>query len=118
MNQPEATTRTVPFYQRLTWGVGSLGTIMYLNVFTALALYYLTVVLKMDPKLAGSLIFAARLVDAFSDPIMGWVTDHTRSRWGRRRPYLLLGAVVCGCSLPAVFSLHALAADLPPAWLR
>ncbi len=113
MNQPEATTRTVPFFQRLTWGVGSLGTIMYLNVFTALILYYLTVVLKMDPKLAGSLVFAARLVDAFSDPIMGWVTDHTRSRWGRRRPYLLLGAVVCGCSLPAVFSLHALVGDLP-----
>ena len=106
--------RTVPFFQRLTWGVGSLGTIMYLNVFTALALYYLTVVLKMDPELAGSLIFAARLVDAFSDPIMGWVTDHTRSRWGRRRPYLLLGAVVCGCSLPAVFSLHEMVGVLPP----
>ena len=114
MNQPAASTRTVPFVQQVTWGLGSLGTIAYLNVFTALAQFYLTLVLKMDPALAGSLIFAARLVDAFSDPLMGWLTDHTRSRWGRRRPYLLLGAVVCGCSLPAVFSIHDLSAGLPP----
>ena len=105
---------SVPFVQRVTWGIGSLGTITYLNVFTVLALYYLTVVLKMAPGLAGALITAARLVDAFSDPLMGWVTDHTRSRWGRRRPYLLLGAVICGCSLPAVFSLHEMVGVLPP----
>ena len=104
----------MPFHQRLTWGFGSLGTIAYLNVVTALAQFYLTLVLKMDPVLAGWLIFAARLVDAFSDPLMGWVTDHTRSRWGRRRPYLLLGAVVCGSSLPVVFSLHEISAGLPP----
>ena len=116
MNQPDSSPTPVPFGQRLTWGAGSLGTISYLNVFTALALYYLTVVLKMNPELAGSLIFAARIVDAFSDPLMGWVTDHTRSRsrWGRRRPYLLIGAVVCGCSLPAVFSLHGMVSVLPP----
>ena len=104
----------MPFFQRLTWGFGSLGTITYLNVFTALALYYLAYVLKMDEALAGTLITAARLIDAFSDPLMGWVTDHTRSRWGRRRPYLLLGAVVCGASLPAVFSLHSMSPGLPP----
>ena len=114
MNNPSAATPPVPFSQRITWGFGSLGTIAYLNVFTALAQFYLTLVLKMDPALAGSLIFAARLVDAFSDPLMGWITDHTKSRWGRRRPYLLLGAVVCGCSLPAVFSLHGLSDSLPP----
>ncbi len=114
MNQPDSSPTRVPFGQRLTWGAGSLGTIAYLNVYTALTLYYLTFVLKMDPWLAGRLIFAARLVDAFSDPLMGWITDHTRSRWGRRRPYLLLGAVICGCSLPAVFSLHGMVGVLPP----
>lgn len=104
----------MPFYQRLTWGFGSLGTITYLNFFTALAMYYLTLVVKLDPALAGILITSARLVDAFSDPLMGWITDHTRSRWGRRRPYLLLGAVICAASLPAIFSLHGMSAALPP----
>lgn len=117
MNQPLPTSPPpVPFAQRLTWGAGSLATISYLNVFTALALYYLTLVLKMDPALAGLLITLARLIDAFSDPLMGWVTDHTRTRMGRRRPYLLLGAVICGASLPAVFSIHSLFDGLPPAW--
>ena len=114
MNKSSATSPPVPFSQRFSWGFGSLGTIAYLNVVTALAHIYLTAVLKMDVALAGSLLFSARLVDAFSDPLMGWVTDHTTSRWGRRRPYLLLGAVVCGCSLPAVFSLHEMSAALPP----
>ena len=72
MNQTAASAApTVPFHQRLTWGMGSLGTITYLNVFTALAMYYLTLVLKVDPALAGTMITAARLVDAFSDPLMG-----------------------------------------------
>ena len=116
MNSATSSPPPVPFVQRLTWGAGSLATISYLNVFTALALYYLTLVLKMDPALAGLLITLARLIDAFSDPLMGWVTDHTRSPMGRRRPYLLLGAVICGASLPAVFSMHSLFAGLPPAW--
>ena len=115
MNSPSSSPPPVPFAQRLTWGAGSLATISYLNVFTALALYYLTVVLKMDPALAGWLITLARLIDAFSDPLMGWVTDHTRTAWGRRRPYLLLGAVICGASLPAVFAIHTLFPGLPPA---
>ena len=114
MNQSIAPQANVPLHQRITWGFGSLGTITYLNVFTALAMYYLTFVLKVDEALAGTLITAARLIDAFSDPLMGWVTDHTRSRWGRRRPYLLLGAVICAASLPAVFSLHGMSDVLPP----
>jgi len=106
----------VPCAQRLAGRAGSLASRSYLIVFTALALYYLTVVLKMDPGLAGWLITLARLIDAFSDPLMGWITDHTRTSWGRRRPYLLLGAVICGASLPAVFSMHSLFGSLPPAW--
>ena len=116
MNLPSSDSPPVPFAQRLTWGAGSLATIGYLNVFTALALYYLTLVLKMDPALAGLLITLARLIDAFSDPLMGWITDHTRTAWGRRRPYLLLGGVICGASLPAVFSIHTLSPGVPPAW--
>jgi len=91
---------------RFSWGLGSFGTIAYLNVVTALVLVYLTTVIKIEPGIAGLIVFVARFVDALSDPLMGWITDRTRSRWGRRRPYLLLGAVVCAFSLPLVYSLH------------
>jgi GPH family glycoside/pentoside/hexuronide:cation symporter len=97
----------IPFRVRFSWGLGSLGTIGYLNTVTSLVLVYLTTVMKIDPGLAGAMVFTARIVDAFSDPLMGWVTDRTRSRWGRRRPWLLLGAFVCGLGLPLVYSQHA-----------
>lgn len=98
----------VTFATRLTWGFGSFGTIAYLNTVTALVLVYLTTILGVEPALAGAMVAAARVIDAFSDPLMGWITDRTRTRWGRRRPYLLAGAVVCGLALAMVYSVHLL----------
>jgi len=99
----------VPFGVRVSWGLGSFATISYLNTVSALVLVYLTTVMKVAPDVAGFLVFAARLIDAFSDPLMGRITDRTRSRWGRRRPWLVLGAFVCGFCLPLVYSQH----DMP-----
>ncbi len=96
------------FATRFSWGIGSLGTIGYLNTVTALILVYLTTIVKMEPAVAGALVAGARVVDAFSDPLMGWLTDRTETRWGRRRPYLLAGALVCGLMLPLVYSMHLL----------
>lgn len=90
---------------KLCWGMGSLGTITYMNTVTALVLVYLTTVLKLDPLLAGSLVTGARIFDAFTDPLMGYVSDRTHTRIGRRRPYLLLGAIICGIALPLLYSL-------------
>jgi len=117
-DQPELATTddlTVDFKTRFFWGLGSLGTIAYLNIVTALVLVYLTTIVKLDASVAGTLVFAARIVDAFSDPAMGWITDRTRTRWGRRRPYLLLGALVCGASLPLMYSTHLMPAPFGPA---
>jgi GPH family glycoside/pentoside/hexuronide:cation symporter len=106
----------IPWRVSFTWGLGSFGTIAYLNVVTALVLVYLTTVMKIDPGTAGLIVFIARLVDAISDPLMGWVTDRTRSRWGRRRPYLLLGAIVCAFSVPLVYSLHTFGSGPHAVW--
>ena len=107
----------VSFQSRFFWGIGSLGTITYLNIVTALVMVYLTSIVQLDASVAGTLVFIARIVDAFMDPGMGWVTDHTKTRWGRRRPYLLLGAIVCAASLPLVFSVHQLPVIINPATL-
>jgi len=113
----EETAPDISFRVRFTWGVGSLATITYLNLVTALVLVYLTTVLKIPVGIAGTLVSAARLIDAFSDPLMGRITDHTRTRWGRRRPYLLLGAFVCGLGLPLVYSQHEMGFSGNPVWL-
>ena len=46
----------------------------------------------------------ARGLDAISDPLMGWVTDRTRSRWGRRKPWIVVGAPLTGLAFAALFS--------------
>ena len=52
--------------------------------------------LGMNPALVGLLGALPRLTDAFTDPLMGFISDNTRSRWGRRRPYIFGGAIAAG----------------------
>lgn len=61
-------------------------------------LYFLTDVLLISPALAGVVFLISKGWDAISDPIMGIISDRTRSRFGRRRPYFLLGIVLIFCS--------------------
>jgi sugar (glycoside-pentoside-hexuronide) transporter len=58
--------------------------------------YFLTQVADLRPALAGLVPLIGRAVDAFTDPLMGRLSDLTRWRWGRRRPYFLLGALPYG----------------------
>jgi GPH family glycoside/pentoside/hexuronide:cation symporter len=73
---------------------------MLVNNLQAAALPAMVVILNlglgMDPVLVGIIGCIPRIFDAVSDPIIGHISDNTRSRWGRRRPYLLLGAIFSG----------------------
>ena len=59
----------------------------------------------MDPVLVGMIGFIPRLFDAVSDPMMGYISDHTKSRWGRRRPYIFGGALIAGLVFAAMWQL-------------
>ena len=59
-------------------------------------MFFLLTAFGMDPVLAGLLGGLPRLFDAITDPIMGYISDNTNSRWGRRRPYIFVGAVAAG----------------------
>lgn len=52
--------------------------------------------LGMSPALVGLLGALPRLTDALTDPLMGYISDHTRTKWGRRRPYIFVGAIAAG----------------------
>ena len=67
------------------------------------ATYFLTQVAALRPVLAGLVPMIGRAVDAFADPLMGRLSDATRWRSGRRRPYLLLGAIPYGVSFAALW---------------
>ena len=74
-----------------------------LNTQNIAMLFFLVTVVKLNPAIAGLIITLSKLYDAFTDPIMGTISDQTRSRWGRRRPYLLLGGIGCGVGFAALF---------------
>lgn len=100
----------------LLFGVGSLGTGIYLTVPSVLLLYYLTDVLGISAALAGLAVFLPRAYDIVLDPLMGWISDRTRSRWGRRRPYLLAGALGTAVTFVFLFNSPELESDRATFW--
>jgi len=83
----------------LGYGLGSVGTGIYNTVPGLLLLIYMTDTLGVPAWLAGLGIFVPKLWDVITDPWMGSISDRTQTRFGRRRPWLLLG----GLSLPLLF---------------
>lgn len=88
----------------LSWGVGSLGTITMISSISQLYLFFLVGVVQMSPAVAGFLIFISKIVDMVTDPLMGWISDKTNTRWGRRRPYMFFASFGCALSLIILFS--------------
>lgn len=64
------------------------------SVLSVLYLVFLTNVLHIDPGWAGVVVLVSKVWDAINDPLMGMITDNTRTRMGRRRPYLLAGGIL------------------------
>jgi len=84
---------------------------MLVNNLQAAALPAMVVILNlglgMDPVLVGIIGFVPRIFDALSDPMMGYISDNTRSRWGRRRPYIFIGALLAGLIFALMWQLPA-----------
>ena len=81
--------------QKLAYGSGSL-TNNLLPAALGVFMFFLVTGFGMDPFLAGLLGGIPRFFDALTDPIMGYISDNTRTGWGRRRPYIFIGAIVTG----------------------
>jgi glycoside/pentoside/hexuronide:cation symporter, GPH family len=81
---------------KLAFGAGDLAPAIATFVPSFFQLFFLTSVAGLDPILAGSIRAILSLWDAVNDPVVGWLSDRTRSRLGRRRPWILYGAVPFG----------------------
>lgn len=86
------------------WGVGSFATTTMLNGVAVVLLYFLVNFAKIEPVMAGAMLFGSKMLDVFTDPPMGIISDRTRSRLGRRRPYLLGASFFCGLSFALLFN--------------
>jgi GPH family glycoside/pentoside/hexuronide:cation symporter len=90
---PQPQSERLPLATRLAFGAGDLSPAIATIVIAFFQLFFLTTIAGLRPGAAGTILLVAKIWDAFTDPVMGWISDHTRSRHGRRRPWLLYGAV-------------------------
>ncbi len=84
-------TKPVRWYNLVSYGVGDIyggGSFLIISV---LFMFFLTDVVGLPPALAGFVMLPGKIWDAISDPLMGYLSDRTRSRFGRRRIYFLTG---------------------------
>lgn len=85
----------VPLGQKAAFGAGHL-VLNLLPGALGVFMFFLLTAFGMDPFLAGLLGGLPRIFDAITDPIMGFISDNTKSKWGRRRPYIFVGAILSG----------------------
>ena len=94
----------VPYGQKVAFGIGMLANQMFP---AALGIFMVVLVqdLGFPGWMWGVVYFLPRLFDTFTDPIMGFISDNTKSRWGRRRQYVFLGAIIMGISFIVMWQL-------------
>ena len=98
-----ALTQKVPFLSKLAFGSGDLGTAITAGVLGFFRLIFMTDVAGLNPALAGAVLLIGRVWDAVNDPIIGTISDRLKTRWGRRRPMFLLGALPFALTFILVF---------------
>ena len=93
----------VPFWQKMAYG--SAGTVDILSVWVMVSIAYqvFQMELKMSFNQVALILMSLRLWDGIADPVMGWISDNTRTRWGRRRPYILVGAILSAITYPIIW---------------
>jgi len=97
--------QAVSMGQKIAFGFGMLANQMFP---AALGVFIIVLVqdLGFAALLWGIIQFLPRIFDAITDPIMGFISDNTRSKWGRRRQYVFIGAILMGLAYVAMWQLH------------
>lgn len=90
------TSKKLSFSTKLAYGAGDLGPAITANVMAFFLLFFFTNVAGISAGLAGTILMIGKIWDAINDPIVGVLSDRTRSRWGRRYPWILGGAIPFG----------------------
>ena len=91
---PQEKPDKVPLGRKCAWCVSSISDQLVINGINTLAMPIYNLGLAVDPRLIGWALALPRVLDAVIDPSIGNMSDNTRTRWGRRRPYIFVGGIV------------------------
>lgn len=84
------------FQEKIGYALGDAASNLFFQTFAIFLLFYYTDVVGLSAAAVGTMFLVTRVIDTVTDPIMGLVADRTNTRWGKFRPYLLIGAVPYG----------------------
>lgn len=90
-SDPSVPPTRLPLRTKLAYGVGEAASSSVTNIRVFFLLFFLTNVAGLDAGLAGTILLIGRIWDAINDPLIGWLSDRTQSRWGKRYPWMLFG---------------------------
>lgn len=90
--------------QKCAFGFGAFGKDIVYMLISSYLLYYYNVVLGMSSVFIGTVMMAARIFDAFNDPVMGIIVAKTRTGWGRFRPWIFAGTVLNAVTIYALYA--------------
>jgi len=104
MNFAPTATDRLPMRQKVGYGLGSILDMWGHWLYNSLVYQVFNVFLGVAPGLISTVTMIKILFDAVSDVTFGWLSDNARTRWGRRRPFMLVGGVLAGVGLPLLFA--------------
>ena len=93
----------VSLSEKITYALGAVPLGTGMQVINRMSDIVFNMCLGVSPALIGTAMFIFRMWDAVTDPIMGSISDNTRWKWGRRRPFLVLGSVLCAIVFPLIW---------------
>jgi len=100
----EAVKETKPAW----YAVGMFGTSLPINLFRTFGMYFYVSMLGLEMTQWAFIVFVYTFIDALDNPFYGYASDRTRTRWGRRRPWIIPGAIMSALFMIAFFN--------PPGW--
>lgn len=105
MSNAKVATHKVPLGQKVAFGFGMLANQMFPAV---LGIFMVVLVqnLGFPGWMWGIIYFFPRIFDSFTDPIMGFISDNTKSKWGRRRQYVFIGSIIMGIAFILMWQLY------------
>jgi GPH family glycoside/pentoside/hexuronide:cation symporter len=101
--QSTAATDKARIRDKLVYGAAGPVDIWATWVPLTMAYQVFNMALGLSPALISFSFAIFRIYDAIIDPLMGWISDNTRTRWGRRRPYVVVGAILTGLTFPLIW---------------